>query len=174
MSKALLNQLEKAIRQRNPTLANRLQPGLSGEQVRKMLQDAEIEGGVEPIVNLFSWKNGSQFDASVRLAEVALFPESVYVFPDLKAMIEHFKMFHEGFVYHPNFDEADGRYFPLFWDNSTGYLAADLKSPTHRVVLLDPESEDLAREVYSSFEEFLKDAIRANEENDSLAFFHTQ
>ena len=172
MSNVLLNQFEEAIRQRNPNLADRLQPGLSGEQIKKMLQDTGIEGGVEPIVNLFSWRNGSQFDVGVRLAEVTLFPESVYILTDLKTMIEHFEMFHDGFVYHPKFDEADGRYFPLFWDNATGYLAVDLKSPNSRVVLLDPESEDLAREAYSSFDEFLKDAIRANEEGDSLAFFH--
>ncbi len=139
-----------------------------------MLQDAEICGSVEPILDLFSWKNGCQFDSNARLADVALFPGSVYIYADLKTMVEHFEMFQEGFIYHPNFDEADGRYFPLFWDNSTGYLALDLASSTHRVILLDPESEDLAREVYSSFDNFVKDAIRANEENDSLSFFQTE
>ena len=172
MSKALLERFEAEIRHRKPDLADALQPGLPEDSIREMLQATEVKGAIEPVVRFFAWKNGCQLDSSVTLGEASPFPESVYVFVDLKTMIEHFGGFHEGFVYHPKFDEADGRYFPLFWDNSTGYLAVDLQSASHRVVLLDPESEDLAREVYGSFDDFLKDGIRANEENDSLTFFH--
>lgn len=171
MSKPLLEYLEKAVRQRNPELAVRLRPGLSEDDIRKMLQNAGVSGDVEPVVSLFAWHDGSQPDPWATLVEASPFPESVYVFGDLATMIEHFKSFHESFVYHPKFYEVDGRYFPMFWDNSTGYLALDLNGSTHRVVLLEPESEELAREAYSSFEGFLKDAIRANEEDDILTCF---
>ena len=105
------------------------------------------------------------------LGEASPFPESVHGFADLQTMIEHFQMFHETFVYHPKFEDVDGRYFPLFWDSSTGYLAVDLRDQKGRVVILDPETEDLTHEAYVSFEDFLKDAIRANEKNEGLACF---
>jgi hypothetical protein len=170
----LLDLFEQAMRQRNPALADLLQPGLPEEHIREMLKAADIQGLVDPIVSLFAWKNGTVFGRGITLEQASPFPESVYVFVDLKTMIKHFTGFHEGFVYHPKFDEADERYFPLFWDNSTGYLAVDLHNAKHRLVLLDPESEDLAQEAYGSFEKFLEDAIRANEENDGLVCFQIQ
>jgi hypothetical protein len=171
MSKALLEQFERAVRKRNPALADSLQPGLPEADIREMLQTEGVRGHIEPIVSFFVWKNGTALDPDVTLGEASPFPESIYCFGDLNTMIEHFVGFHEGFAYHPKFEETDGRYFPLFWDNSTGYLAVDLRSPKHRVVLLEPESEELASSAYASFEEFLRDAIRANEEDDDLTCF---
>ena|SRR5688572_6606248 len=171
MNKELLEQFERAIRKRNPALADSLQPGLPEATIREMLQDADVRGHIDAILTFFAWKNGTALDAEVTLGEASPFPESIYCFADLNTMIDHFIGFHEGFVYHPQFDEVDGRYFPLFWDNSTGYLAIDLRSSKQRVVLLEPESEDLAGDAYPSFEEFLRDAIRANEEDDNLVCF---
>jgi len=171
MSKTLLDHFERAIRQRNMDLAGSLQPGLPEDRIRRMLQAADVKGDVEPVVSVYSWKNGSQADPRASLAEVSVFPDLIYVFADLKTMIAHFSEFHEGFVYHPKFHKVDGRYSPLFWDNSTAYLAVDLHNTKHRIVLLEPETEELAQEAYGSFEEFLKDAIRANEEKDTLICF---
>jgi hypothetical protein len=82
------------------------------------------------------------------------------------------KSFREGVKYRPALKAVVDRYFPAFWDGSTGWLAIDLKpSCNNRVVIIECETENPVREAYSSFEEFLKDAIRANEENDSLACF---
>jgi hypothetical protein len=173
MTSELLEHFERAIRLRNPRLADSLQPGLPEDDIRKMLDAATVEGEIDPIVSFFAWRNGSRLAPNVLLAGASPFPHCIYVFADLKTMIEHFSEFREGFVYHPKALEVDQRYFPLFWDNSTGYLAVDLKSSKGRMVLLDPESEDLAHEAYGSFEEFLKDAIRANKENDGLAGFRT-
>jgi hypothetical protein len=174
MSKELLEQFERAIRKRNPALADSLQPSLPEATIREMLQNADVRGHIEPILSFFAWKNGTALGPDVTLGEASPFPESIYCFADLNTMIDHFAMFHEGFVHHPKFEEVDGRYFPLFWDNCTGYLAIDLRSPKHRVVLLEPESEDLAGDAYSSFEEFLQDAIRANEEDDNLVCFQVR
>lgn len=148
-----------------------MRPGLPKDGIRRALQDAGVRGDVEAVVNLFAWHDGSQPDPWASLVEASLFPESIYVFGDLATMIEHFKTFHASFVYHPKFHKTNGRYFPMFWDNSTGYLAVDLNSSNSRVVLLEPESDELARDAYGSFEEFLKDAIRANEERDILTCF---
>ncbi len=171
MSQTLLNLLEQSIRQRNPVLADALQPGLPEEQIREVLRRAKVEGEIEPIVCLFSWKNGTQIDFGATLNEMSPFPGTIYTLRDLKTMTEDFIMFHQSIVFHPQFAESDGRYFPIFWDNSTSYLAVDLKSSGGRVVLLEPEGEELARTAYNSFEDFLKDAIRANQEDERLMCF---
>lgn len=166
MIKILLNQFEDAIRQREPAVADSLQRGLPEEDIRKTLREAGVNGNIAPIVSVFSWKNGSQLSP-----EFSPFPKSIYSFGNLRTMIEHFLMFHEAFIYHPKFEQADRRYFPIFWDTSAGYLAIDLKSLSGRLVLLDPETEDMARDAYATFEDFLKDAVRANKERDNLACF---
>lgn len=169
--KELLEHLERVIGKRSPTAAELLQPGLPQEHIREMLADGGVRGKIDPIVSLFGWRNGSRLDPAVTLEQASLFPQSIYMFMDLRTMIEHFHGFSDGFIYHPKHDEVNGRYFPVFWDNSTGYLAVDLRSAKQPVVLLDPESEDLANKAYDSFEKFLKDAIHANEENDNLRCF---
>jgi len=172
MSKALLEDLERAIRQRNPTLAQRLRPGLPESRIRKMMAERDIAGVIDPIVALFAWKNGSRLDPKITLEQSSPFPASIYTFMDLEMMIQDFIGFKEVGAYHPKYTEVVDRYFPIFWDGSTGYLALDLEPSGHnRVVLLDPESEAFVSQAYLSFEEFLKDAIRANEENDRLKCF---
>lgn len=175
MSKPLLEQLETAIRQRNTILAERLQPGLPEARIERMLKRAKVEGAVEPVVSLFTWRNGSHLDPSLTLAQASPFPGSIYIFMDFEMMLAHFRGFKELANYHPKYSEVDGRYFPLFWDGSSGYLAVDLKpSNQGRVAVLDPESEKFATVAYKSFEDFLKDAIRANEENDNLSCFQVR
>ena len=168
MSKALLEEFERAIRKRNPTLGDRLDAPLPEARIQRMLHRGNVTGAIGPILNLFGWKNGSRLDPSLTLAQATPFPGSIYIFMDLELMIGHFRGFEEGAMYHPKFSQVVGRYFPIFWDGSTGYIAVDLKSSTERVVLLDPESKDFVQEAYPSFGDFLMDAIRANEENESL------
>jgi hypothetical protein len=171
-SEALLELLYQAIHRRNPVLADSLQPGLPKDNIREMLQAAEVKGYIEPIVDLFAWKNGPAPDPSEMPEELSLFPGSIYDFEDLKTAIAHFVGCREAleFVGHPKFDEIDGRYFPLFWDMFTGYLAVDLQSAENRVVLFELELPELVMEIYVSFEAFLKDAIRANEEDEHMTF----
>jgi hypothetical protein len=97
------------------------------------------------------------------------------MFVDLELMLTDFVGFKELTLYHPGYAEFVGRYFPVFWDGSTSWLAVDLRpSERSRVVLIDPESGTTVREIYPSFEEFLRDAIQANRENDSLTCFQIQ
>lgn len=64
-------------------------------------------------------------------------------------------------------------HFPVFWDGATGYLAIDL-SPLrgNGIVVIEVESVEPFRHAYETFEEFIADALRAYEENDTLACFH--
>jgi len=94
------------------------------------------------------------------------------MFMDFETMVAHFRGFREGAAHHPRMHQLVGHYFPLFWDGSTGYLATDLGPLTGgRVVLVEIELERPVRNAYESFEAFLRDAIRANCENDGLTCF---
>ena len=172
MSRALLEHLENLIRQTKPDVANALQPGLIEDAMQTMLRAGKVGGNVYPILSFFGWRNGCEFDSSTTLGEASPFPESIYGFLDFKTAIEHFGLFHETLIYHPKFDEADGRYFPLFWDSSNSWIALDLDPNAHgRVVLLITESEELAYEAYSTLEAFIQDAIQANSKNEPLTCF---
>ena len=168
----LLHDLEQAIRNRSPILADRLQPGLSEERIRRMLTQARIQSKIEPIVTLYSWKNGTNIDPSMTQIQASPFPSSIYMFMELEMMIVHFQGFTEGAIYHPEMAELVGRYFPVFWDGSTGYIAIDLKAQGGgRVVLVEPEWQQPVRQAYRGFTDFLIDAIRANQANEPLTCF---
>jgi DNA-binding Lrp family transcriptional regulator len=175
MSRDLLEKFEHAIRRRNSALADRLLPGLPEARIRRMLDRGKVKGAIEPIVALYSWKNGTQPNAYVTPEQPSLFPGVVYMLAELDLMIAHFCGFKEVSTYHPRYTEVIGRYFPLFWNGSTDFLAVDLEpSSQSRVVVLEKKAEKLVREAYASFEEFLTDAIRANENNDKLSCFQTK
>jgi len=173
MGATLLQKLEAALRQRNPQLAERLQPGMPETRIRRLLERAEVRGVVEPIVSLFSWKNGVNNDClALSMEQASPFPKSIYMFMELDMMTAHFGNFKDCLAHHPEYAKVAGRYFPLFWDGSNSWLTVDLDPSSHsRIVLLHTEFEQMVFEAYGSFEEFLNDAIRANEENDSLAGF---
>ena len=173
MSTALFEKLEAALRQRNPEMADRLEPGLSEKRIRRMLERAGVQGTVEPIVSLFAWKNGvNNSDQALSREQASLFPKSIYIFMDLDMMACHFGNFKDCLEHHPAYAKVVGRYFPLFWDGSNSWLGVDL-DPTrnNRLVLIHTEFEQMVFRAYDSFEEFLNDAIRANEEDDSLSCF---
>src|SRR5438309_122406 len=115
MSTLLMRSLEEALRSRNPTLAGRLAPGLPETVVRQALRCAKIQGYIEPVVQLFTWKNGSRLDASLTEGQASPFPSSVYMFMDLEMMISHFREFEQCAVYHPRYSQVVGKYFPIFW-----------------------------------------------------------
>jgi hypothetical protein len=173
MNTALFEKLGAALRQRNPELADRLQPGLSENRIRRKLERIEVRGSIEPIVSLFAWKNGvNNSDQALSGEQASLFPKSIYLFTELDMMAADFQGFKECMEHHPAYAKVVGRYFPLFWDGSNSWLGVDLNSTQNsRLVLIHTEFEQMVFQAYDSFEEFLNDAIRAIEENVSLACF---
>ncbi len=118
------------------------------------------------------WKNGSDLDPSLTIDEATLFPQSYYIFMDFEFMLSHFKMHKTWSRYQPPFMEVAGRCFPLFWDGDVNWIAVDLDASAHgRVVVIEKRADKLVREAYVSFDEFLRDAIRANEDNNKLTCF---
>lgn len=175
MTMVLFEKLETALRQRNPQLAERLRPGLSQTRIRQKLERAKVPGAVDPIVSLFSWKNGVNNDLQeLSMEQASLFPKSIFLFMELDMMIADFQGFKECMEHHPAYVKVVERYFPLFWDGSNSWIAVDLVPNTNsRIVLIHTEFEQMVYEAFGSFEELLKDVIRANEENVSLKCFET-
>jgi hypothetical protein len=96
-----------------------------------------------------------------------------YHFIPLKKAIIDLKAFSSGAQKQPRWSVLVGRYLPLLWDGSSGSIALDIDSSAGgRIVKIETQQtkdEEILREAYDSFEGFLKDCIRANENNELLA-----
>ena len=91
-------------------------------------------------------------------------------FIDLEMALTKAKGFKEYAKYNSKLSVLVGRYIPFLWDGSTGFIAVDIDaSSCNKVVVIQKQDEQPLREAYSSFREFLNDAIRANENNEPLA-----
>ncbi len=164
--------LEAAICLRNPQLVDNLLPGLTQARVTKMLDRAGIRGSLQPIIDLFTWKNGAAVHGQMSQELASPFPNSVYMFLPLDAMIADYKGFEECAIHHPAYAKVVGKLFPLFWDGSNSWLGVSLV-PSHssQIVLIHTEFEQFVFGAYKTFEDLLDDAIRANTENVSLECF---
>lgn len=205
MPSDLIQKLEAAVLRRNPALAQSLQPGLPVETIKKDLKRADITGAIEPILELYSWHNGTilhgeseAFNAGLkagfvpplisspsdshkaemeRVCKMAGAPfdpnfkiYTAFHFLRLKTAIIDMRSYREYARSNPKLSIIVGRFFPILWDGSSSYLAIDIDvSSGNRVVLIQKRDEYPLREAYPSFEEFLKDAIRANENDDLLS-----
>jgi hypothetical protein len=173
MNSELIQRLDAAIQRRNPLLATRLRPGIPEDRIKKMLLRKGIQGFIDPIIEIYRWKNGSDLDSSVSKLEASPFPGSEFIFMDLEFMLRHFQMHKTWANYQPGFKDVAGRYFPLFWNGSVSWLAIDLKPlEAGRLVIIAKRSEELVCQAYDSFQEFLQDAVSANENNVRLKALH--
>jgi hypothetical protein len=183
MNTAWIGDFERAAIARNPSLTAKLQAGLSEARVKRALGRAKVIGDVAPLIALYTWRNGTDLSISVPVntkqgleaerAKMTFFPEKpYYYFLCLEMAIGHFGHLEVAAKTHPRLTEGVGRYFPMFWDGSTDWLALDVKPPNkNRVMLMEHKSEQPFREAYSSFDEFVSDAIRTNAENKPLRCF---
>ena len=200
----LIQKLESAVLRRNPPLAQSLQPGLPAEKIRKELKRAGIEGAIEPLVELYSWRNGTvlhgesaAFKAGLRAGfaptvisspsesykaelerickmagrpfdpDVKIYTSFHYL--QLRTAIVRFKSYKESARSQPKLSILVGRYFPILWDGSAGYIALDINPSGHnRFVAIQKRDEKPLREAYGSFEEFLADVVRANENDERM------
>lgn len=53
-----LQQFEQAAIARNPLLATKLRSGLSDSSVRRALRRARVAGDLDPIIALYTWRDG--------------------------------------------------------------------------------------------------------------------
>lgn len=88
---------------------------------------------------------------------------------DMNEAAKQLRAMFEGTKARSMFSGITGSLFPLFTDGPTGTIAVEV-TPTKRnkVVVVEFESTEPVRQAYGSFGEFLKDAIRANKDDDRL------
>ncbi|MGV3757326.1 MAG: hypothetical protein ACO1QS_18255 [Verrucomicrobiota bacterium] len=152
-----------AVRQRNTVLFEMLQPGIPEAKIRKKLEKCGLTKSIKNVVDLYSWRNGFKlFDRRVSGAERVIFPCSNFSFEDLDLMSAHFLQFREFCKNNSRYCEVADKYFPIFWDGSTGWIAVDI-SKGDGVVLIDGKLNQPVRLIYDSFESFLSAAIVSNE-----------
>ncbi len=168
----LLEELARALASRNRALSERLQPGLSEADVKRILAEAGVQGKIEALVVLYTWRNGALW------GEPAFFPQSAYQFLSLQEAIEDYEGNKSAATElvetlgMPRESVGDvRRYFPVFADGGGGYLEVDLDWEGRNAVAEFDFEGGPPREVYPSFDEFLLDTIRSNQEDDALRFF---
>lgn len=188
MNTYLLKELEAAVAVRNPLLAEKLQPGLSEKKICALLKLANINGAISFITQLYCWKNGTLRDRALMVSKIGMFPNTTYYLSDLSRAIVDMKAFKDYWKDFPKLFPLRERYFPAFWDGDTCWMALDLESNEGRIVLIRlsmkraslengryepqvPETEP-PREAYSSFGEFVADAIQANRNNKQMTCFY--
>lgn len=204
----LIQKLELAVLRRNPGLAQMLQPGLNLAQIQKELKRGGIEGAVEPIIGLYSWRNGTQLQGNGAVFETAFrgglvpprtipmtesekefmraigvkrdtHPEHYHLM-DLKNAVRFAKQFKLNSKYVAAKGGAQGGYFPFLWETGRGsaYLAVDLEPSGNNAVVkietMETRDKYPLREAYSSFDDFLTDAIWCNENNQPLACLRSE
>jgi hypothetical protein len=104
--------------------------------------------------------------------QMGITPGAIYHFLELEMAIGHAGHLREAAKFHPDLTGVAGRYFPVLWDGSDCWFAVDTGSGARgRLVRIEAQSDEPIREAYSSFDEFLADLVRANEQNDEMACF---
>ncbi len=171
MNVTILTRLENAIRNRNPRTADALLPGVTEPEVKGVWDSADVDADLSALIALYGWHNG--------MSDVGegFFPETGYRFLPLQAAAEHFHAMRAvaaelaEFTQDPTGIAAGaGRYFPLFWDGATGYIAVDLSGKSNRgIVLIDFEAPEPYQQAYRTLRDFMIDAVRAVEMNKRLA-----
>lgn len=167
-----LDRFFEAVAKRNSALANDFQPGLAPERIQAALNRMKVTGNTKPLVEFFSWRNGTKLRRDVTLEQISPFPKSAYALEEFEMLSAHFKGFEELIRFSPNFKGVVSRYFPLFWDNSASWISVDLEPASQsRIVLFDPECGGKPQILYATIAEFFEDAIRANLECEKLKCF---
>lgn len=180
MDHSLLAKLERAIRARSSALADSLLPGLTEFEIRNTLTNVKAAGDISALLLLYMWHNGISSAAQALPSDSAFVPGTGYRFLSLQDAAEQYKALNTAahdlieLTGDPTHLAQGTRWhFPVFWDGATGYLALDLRpSQGNRIVIIEVESEKPFQQAYETFEEFIADVLRANEENDTLACFH--
>jgi hypothetical protein len=163
-----LTDLEVGSVGRNPLLAARLKPGLAPDAIQRALRRGRVAGPIGPIIELYSWKNGTVLDPQLARSKSGFFPGHPFYLLDLEMALGHFDHARAAARSNPRL-LGGASYFPVFWDGSTNWLALDLADQRHsRVILVRHAEESPYREVYRSFDEFLSAAIRSIALNEDL------
>ena len=158
--KELLLVFEQALKQANPSLVQKLNTGLTVDEINKIASSCQLTFTGE-IYDLFSWKNGIQHQSIGSVAQLLLFPngipfnliEAVHDY-DLLSVTKHF--------FEPN-------YFPLFYNENEDLLLIDLDEDSETYSMISLYSPTLLGNsepmtIYDSLSDLLKTAISCYEQ----------
>jgi len=193
----LLRELEAALLKRNPGIAPALLPGVPADEIRTQLKRLGIKGNIEPIVQLYGWHNGAVVGKECEARRLGIAPPVVSDIPEktLEFMrglghkidgpvkcynsflffrfdssirwIKHWKKFAATV---PSSAKLALRFVPFISTTNSGEdLALDVTPEGNGRIVLIGANEKQVRLAYASFEEFLRDLIRANESNEVLS-----
>lgn len=163
-----LARLTRLLNEHKPILLKHLQPGLSREEVLAKLRTDVVPP--ESLVALYSWHNGTSREShGATIGELALIPDSIYGFYDIDTMLDCQSGLEEASEFIPLLDWPNGRYLPFLYDGGTSSFSVDLASGA--IMFISLESDTPFVEAYSSLDMFLKDLIRAYEEDEPLSFW---
>jgi hypothetical protein len=196
----LLHQLKAAILRRNPGYAQALQPPLAPERVRQELKRIGLKENVAPVVEWYAWHNGTRFARECEASRLGIappvvsapnatniafleslghkitVPQKIYdpiAFHDFEGGVRSVKLWKKFARTNPACAALAGRFFPILARTRAGAdVAVDVSADGHgRVVTVAADRQ--VREAYTSFEEFLRDLIRANEADGLLTCITT-
>ncbi len=169
INRKLMESLGREIASRNPPLWERLQPGIPEAEVRSILAEAGIHGRIEALVVLYTWRNGELVDPEVPVGDTAFLRtlHQSYRFLNLREALDAFEAHKRAAEDFETLGAPEKKrrvrdiraYFPVLSDDRDGYVAIDLAEARNGVAVIDFQS-GAAREVYASFDGFLRDGIR--------------
>jgi len=174
--KQVFFEIDKAIAKRNPLLAEHLNSGLSKQDHRFK----KLMGCIDAVVDWYAWHNGTRHQEIpdgdgiiITLENLALTPESVFCMVDYSRSYNDVVEWKEVGEWNEAIAEVVGRYFPLLWDGGTSWLSVciDEMKDRHPVGFIDYESDQGFEKAYDSFDEFLLDVLRSNQDGGPLKCF---
>ncbi len=159
----LLRKLESAALRRSPALATMLQPPLTEKKIHSNLKRAGVEGLIDPILAIYTWRNGTRIPSSSiedakqgraplpprmlplsesdkeLLAAVGAardtWPENYHLL-DLKTALSIVKSIRSRVQHSPDIAYLVGRYVPLLTESYfAGMIAVDIDPSTHNRVV---------------------------------------
>ena len=154
----------------HPLIASKLQEGLDEKAVRRYLKRHSVEGEVDAIVELFTWRNGTSLDPELAGSKRGFFRGKAYYLLDLEMAVGHLEHTRVAARRHPELAQGI-TYFPLFWDGSTSWIATDIRPrQNNRVVLAEHTADEPFRMVSASLRDFFAGVIKAIEDDRAPDF----
>jgi hypothetical protein len=176
----LLQELDSVIQEYAPELYSKFDKGLPEKRIIRYLNKSKVIGNIAPLLELYSWKNGISpdytdhvNDSGYTMSRRSFYPKDVCYLRDLSFTCVSFEAWEEYAENRPAMKEAIGRYFPILMAERGGLFCIDLdQSQKGRIVYIHiSDSRKPFLELYSSFDDFIRDTIATYKENRKLQCF---
>jgi hypothetical protein len=151
-----LAQLEGLLQTWNPSMFEALNPGLTEDRIRAALKKHRLEGATRDIIDLYSWRNGTQLTPALIADKRGMLPGSPpFYLLDLEMALGH--LGHARAVAKNRSEIRAGlNFLPLFWDGSNRWIViATSGIEEGRILSANHRSDDPFHEIEQSLDLFL-------------------